>query len=77
MLFLSNISPRVFGHVNVFFSAVFYNFLARSQWGRVFFCSWWVSSLFSDDSGRVFTRGWRFKVHGACFYGWVRYSLHL
>ena len=37
MLFLSNISPRVLGHVNVFFSAVFYNFLARSQWGRFFF----------------------------------------
>lgn len=45
--------------------------------GAGFFCSWWVLSLFSDDSGRVFTRGWWFKVHGAGFYGWVRYSLNL
>ena len=36
MVYLSNISPRVLGHVNVFFSALFYKFLARSQWGRVF-----------------------------------------
>ena len=51
---LSNISPRVLGHVNIFFSTVFYKFLARSQWGRVF--------LFVVGFKSVFRRQW------SCFY---------